>query len=180
MIDWEDIEKEDSEEELSKLKAFLYEENLRIKNEREQLEQDKKGLQLLQDQFIKDRVKLRDEINELNRRTSAERNKLKQENMFFEKKMAILTEGFRSLEEDKRKFEEEKKNFLAASAKSSDVKLDANSVSEYLFRSIGSNPLGLRKRYKDLIKIYHPDNIFGDIELVQAINKEFQKRKEKN
>ena len=34
------------------------------------------------------------------------------------------------------------------------------------------------KRYKDLMKIFHPDNNSGDAELVQLINKEFAKRKQ--
>ncbi len=100
MIDWEEIEKEDSEEELKKLKIFLFEENLRISQEKKRLEEERARLVKLQDDFLKDRVVLRDELDELNRRTLAERKRLKEENMFFDKKMEILTEGFRSLEED--------------------------------------------------------------------------------
>lgn len=36
------------------------------------------------------------------------------------------------------------------------------------------NPLSLKKRYKDLIKIFHPDNIAGDKEIIQRINKEYE------
>lgn len=178
MIDWEDIEKEDSEEELKKLKLFLFQENLRISAEKKRLEEEKERLIKLQDDFMKDRVVLRDELNELNRRTLNERKRLKDENLFFEKKMAILTEGFRSLEEDKRKFESEKKAYLENISKSKDPVSDVNKVSEYLFRTIGNNPLGIRKRYKDLLKIFHPDNLFGDQELAQALNREFQRRKD--
>ena len=46
-----------------------------------------------------------------------------------------------------------------------------------LFRNTNSM-LSLRKRYKDLMKIFHPDNNSGDAELVQLINKEFARRKE--
>ena len=46
-----------------------------------------------------------------------------------------------------------------------------------LFSGI-NNTLALRKRYRDLIKIFHPDNLFGDEELVQMINKEYLRRKE--
>ena len=49
-------------------------------------------------------------------------------------------------------------------------------VSAVLFRGV-SNPLALRKRYKDLLKIFHPDNLCGDAELVQMINREYEKRK---
>ena len=32
----------------------------------------------------------------------------------------------------------------------------------------------LKKRYKELLKIYHPDNVYGDNLLIQAINQEYQ------
>ena len=35
------------------------------------------------------------------------------------------------------------------------------------------NEESLKKRYKDLIKIYHPDNVDGDNSLVIEINKEY-------
>ena len=40
------------------------------------------------------------------------------------------------------------------------------------FRGVGSE-LALKKRYKDLLKIYHPDNMCGDTDTVQRINQEF-------
>ena len=48
---------------------------------------------------------------------------------------------------------------------------------QLLFRG-ANNPLALRKRYRDLIKIFHPDNLFGDGELAGQINKEYLKRKQ--
>ncbi|MDE6737819.1 MAG: J domain-containing protein, partial [Lachnospiraceae bacterium] len=40
-----------------------------------------------------------------------------------------------------------------------------------------SNPLSLKKRYKDLIKIFHPDNLSGDKEMIQRINREYESLK---
>ena len=37
----------------------------------------------------------------------------------------------------------------------------------------------LRKRYKELMKIYHPDNKYGDSFIVACINKEYEIMKEK-
>ncbi|MBR1861695.1 MAG: hypothetical protein IJ796_07540 [Lachnospiraceae bacterium] len=181
MIDFEDIQEENSEEELKKLKIFLFQENMRIAQEKKRLEEERARLVKLQDDFMKDRVILRDELDELNRRTLNERKRLKEENLFFDKKMAILTEGFRSLEEDRRKFEKEKKAYLERmNAQASAGPADAAKVAEFLFRNIGSNPLGMRKRYKDLLKVFHPDNLFGDLELSQALSKEYQRRREGN
>jgi curved DNA-binding protein CbpA len=33
----------------------------------------------------------------------------------------------------------------------------------------------IKKRYKDLIKIYHPDNLDGDKDTIQEINSEYNK-----
>ena len=42
-----------------------------------------------------------------------------------------------------------------------------------------SDEISLKKRYKDLIKIYHPDNLAGDTGTIQEINREYDKLKEK-
>ena len=46
-------------------------------------------------------------------------------------------------------------------------------LSCFFFRGI-SNVLTLKKRYKDLIKIYHPDNLAGDTLAIQEINKQYE------
>ena len=120
------------------------------------------------------------EMNALNRRSIMERKRLKEESLFFEKKMEILQDGFKQLEEDRRRLAQERRNLevereVQASRSSIDFYGDG-SIVELLFRN-ATNPLALRKRYKDLIKIYHPDNIAGDEELVQMINREFARRR---
>lgn len=110
-----------------------------------------------------------------------ERKRLKEENLFFEKKMAILQEGFRQLEEDRKKFEQERQ-ILIEEAREQQATGQAPGEGSFtavqlLFRGV-NNPLALRKRYRDLIKIFHPDNLFGDGELAGQINKEYLKRKQ--
>lgn len=177
MIDWEDIVKAEDIEELREAKLWLFKENMRLENEWAKLEKEKINLNESVDKFLNERVKFKREMEDLNRRTVLERKRLKEENLFFDKKMAILQDGFRHLEEDRRNFEREKKRIvderrlLGISGSGQGLE-----IGELLFRS-ANNPLGLRKRYKDLIKIFHPDNLFGDDELSQIINKEFQKRR---
>jgi len=186
MIDWEAIVQTENEEELKKLKLFLFQENMRLDAEKQKLDQQKSELKNLQESFMKDRVLLRDELNELNRRTTQERQRLRQESMFFDKKMEILKDGFRTLEEDRRKLEREKEEFEASRRLGmSDISSpDLSHLSENDFDSIAcvlfaniTNPSMLRKRYKDLVKIFHPDNLCGDERLSRAINKEYHRRK---
>lgn len=171
MIDWEEIIKADNMDELKSAKLWLFQENMRLENERNEFIQAR-------DKFLRERVKLRDELDDLNRRTVMERKRLKEENLFFEKKMMILQDGFRKLEEDRRNFEREKLVLREQYARNSeaDKEITLGEVAEVLFRSV-SNPLALRKRYRDLVKIFHPDNLFGDEELAQQINKEFMRRR---
>ena len=93
--------------------------------------------------------------------------------------MEILKDGFRKLEDDRRKFEAEKRLFYAQKARQEEYSnpiMPGKSVAEALFRNV-SNPLALRKRYRDLVKIFHPDNLFGDEELSQQINREYMRRR---
>ncbi len=171
MIDWEDVLRAESIEELKEAKLWLFQEKERLEKERHEFMQFK-------DNFLKERAQIREEIAALNRRAVLERKRLKQENQFFEKKMAILQDGFRQLEEDRRSLDRER--LLLAEERDKlqtpEVNLNHSNIAEVLFRN-ASNPLALRKRYRDLVKIFHPDNLFGDEELSQLINKEFTRRK---
>ncbi len=181
MIDWEELINAEEESELKKIKLFLFQENMRLENEKKTLKEDRERLVKLQDDFMRDRVKLRDELNDLNRKTLLERQRLKQENLFFDKKMAILQDGFRSLEADRKKLEQERRELensrLLGSGPEYFNEDDYDEIARLLFASV-TNPIGLRKRYRDLVKIFHPDNLFGDEQLSQAINREFQKRRD--
>lgn len=171
MIDWEEIIKTESPDALKEVKLWLFKEQMRIEKERKELEATK-------DKFNKERTSFMNEMNALNRRSVMERKRLKDESLFFDKKMEILQGGFKQLEEDRRRLERERRDFeIEQQIKAShmDYYYDS-SIVEILFRN-ATNPLALRKRYKDLIKIFHPDNIAGDEELVQMINREFARRR---
>ena len=172
MIDWDEIIKAESVDELKDLKIWLFRENIRLENERRELA-------LSQEKFINERVKVRQELNELDRKMSLERKRLKEENIFFEKKMAILQDGFKHLDEDRRSLEQQKKALAAERLSIAKQEYHGQASEEavkLLFRG-ATNTLALRKRYRDLVKIFHPDNLFGDEELVQMINREYMRRK---
>ena len=177
MVDWDEISRTEDEKRLKEVKLWLFQENVRLENERRELEQSR-------EKFLSERVRFKKELEELNKRTLMERKRLKEENLFFDKKFAILQDGFRKLEEDRQAFERKKKLFAREQASASRSYRQPSEgggpvVEEtvrMLFRGI-NNPLALRKRYRDLVKIFHPDNLCGDEELVQIINKEYIRRK---
>ena len=168
MKDWEKMIKAETVEELRDMKLWLFKENMRIEKEKEELEE-------MKDKFSKERIVFHEEMNTLSSRSVYERKRIKDDNLFFEKKMIILQDGFRRLEEDRKNFERIKK--LEKNSSRTAQAQPTKNVIGVLFRNV-NNMLTLRKRYRDLMKIYHPDNLCGDEELVQLINKEFSRRKE--
>lgn len=173
MIDWEEIAGAVGTDELKEAKLWLFQENIRLENERKELAES-------QEKFLNERVRFRKELDELNRRTVQERKRLKEENLFFEKKLAILQDGFRQLDEDRKTLERQKQVMAEQRKKSIQYAEDESLLEETvkrLFKGV-NNPLALRKRHRDLVKIFHPDNLFGDAALVQMINKEYVRRKE--
>lgn len=175
VIDWKEISETESVDGLRKAKLWLFQENVRLANERRELEQS-------QEEFQNEQVRLRREMDELNRRNLLERKRLKEENHFFDQKLAILQDGFRKLDEDRQDLERQRR--ALAQERSEYVRRPAvegpvmEETVQMLFRG-ADNSLALRKRYRDLVKIFHPDNLFGDGELAQMINREYLKRKEK-
>ncbi len=174
-INWEAVDKAKSEDELRGMKLWLFQENIRLQNERNELED-------LQDKLLEERTRFRDEMDAASRHIAMEQKRLREENLFFDKKLAILQDGFRKLDEDRQRFEQEKRRLEQSGRyqrQREDVEMlgQGDSIAHVLFRSAG-NPLTLRKRYRDLLKIFHPDNFCGDAELMQYINREFQRRRE--
>lgn len=139
---------------------------------------EREDLQALREKFLTEKQQFQDEMKLMEKRIKEEQNRLKQENLFFEKKMDILKGGFAQLEADRKAFErdkirmEEKQKILRE-----ETGLTGSGV-KLFFQGV-SNPLTLKKRYKDLIKIFHPDNLCGDTDVLQMINKEYERLREK-
>lgn len=156
---------------LKELKLFLFKENLRLRQEQQELEEAR-------DKLIRERAQFRTETDMLNHKMVMEQKRLKDENIFFEKKFQILQDGFKQLDLDRNKLERERARFRLEQElwDGESVIAGLQDVAAALFRGAG-NPLALRKRYRDLLKIFHPDNLCGDGELMQMINREYEKRK---
>lgn len=154
-----------SEEELKALRRFLFEERISLMSERKSLDE-------AYDKFLTERLSFREEMKSLNSKVLSERKRLKEEESFFDKKMMILQNGFAALEMDRKAFEREKKSYS-----SKPRTFYSDNVSN-LFSGVTSY-LGLKKRYKDLMKIFHPDNLDGDEKMVMAIKEEYERLKER-
>lgn len=130
-------------EELAEIKLWLFQENVRLESGKQ-------------------------ELKEQQRKMEAEQRALEQEKRLFERKWKLLENGFRSLEEDRRKVEDERRRLLIEKAENR----SSNPNHLLFFKGINST-LALKKRYKDLVKIFHPDNPDGDKETILTINREY-------
>lgn len=154
-----------TEKELQALKIWLFSENIRIQGEQKKLLETENRL-------LKERMQFQEEMKILNQKVTASRQRLKQDEQFFAKKMEILKDGFSSLEADRKAFEREKAAFQKRARETENFGEERGAF----FVGVG-NQLALKKRYKDLLKIYHPDNLAGDKEIMQRISKEYESLK---
>ena len=156
-------------EELQDLKRFLFEERIRLMQEQEKQKE-------VYDKFIKERLTFQEEMKALNRKVLSERKRLKDESAFFDKKLQILQNGFLQLDMDRKKFEREKYQYeeqKKTSAYFHGSSGYAKGTAPDFFKGV-NNILGVKKRYRDLLKIFHPDNLCGDSDTVLEINKQYE------
>ncbi|MGN0278368.1 MAG: hypothetical protein ACI4C4_03335 [Lachnospiraceae bacterium] len=170
MDNFEEILVHGSEEDLQELKAWLFQENIRLATAQKELEGQ-------QEKFLKEKIQFQDEMKLLNHKISSERQRLKEDNQFFAKKMEILQNGFQQLDIDRRRLDKEWARLSAEKELLSERSSYENSLDVSIFFQGVKNPLALKKRYKDLIKIFHPDNLAGDKDIIQRINREYENLK---
>lgn len=161
-----------NKQELNELKRWLFEENIRLAIKQKELNE-------LHEKFLKERQEFQTEMEEINLRNVTERKRLKDEETFFDKRMEILKNGFSSLESDRKEFEREKRIFEADKKRyeASRPVFSNAEITGLLFAGV-NNALSLKKRYRDLLKIFHPDNLCGDNTMVTIINREYDRLKQ--
>ncbi|QFJ54947.1 molecular chaperone DnaJ [Pseudobutyrivibrio xylanivorans] len=109
------------------------------------------------------------------REVEARIHTLEQQEKQFSLKWDMLIQETQKLADDKRQFERKKKFYEQVQANSYEPMVEQdNIVHGELFFSGVSNKKDLKKRYKDLIKIYHPDSDAGDTATVAEINREYE------
>jgi len=157
------------EQQLAEMKTWFFKENIRILEARQELEEERKKFEQEKKETLSELEHQR-MIDELSKR------RLKKEQELFEKKLAILQSELRRLAEDKQQLEREKILFRERKARQQKQAEPASASARLFFRGVNSE-LALKKRYRDLIKIFHPDNMNGDTVSIQNINREYDRLK---
>ena len=180
-----------SEDDLESLKHQLFKENVRIQAEKNQLEFDledirrqKKQVAVEKKQLQREKRQLSLEMNELRQQVEYQRKRLKDDEKQLDKKQKLLEYSYEMLNQDKenlskeiRRVEMEKETARRMTQAAQNVRKEVYATGLF-FRGV-NNVMALRKRYKDLLKIYHPDNICGDQEILLKINKEYEELRSK-
>ena len=130
------------------------------------LEQEKEVLHKAQIQLKKDQIELECAMKGYLLEKKMSEEWLRKQQVIFDEKWRILEAEMKTLANEKIKLSERQHNKIENQV------IDTKGLS--FFRGI-SNILALKKRYKDLIKIYHPDNQGGDTVTIQEINTQYRK-----
>ena len=158
----EDIILNGTEDELAQLRIWLFKESVRLENMESSLEERYARLEADENSF-------KERMDAAERKLENAGKKLNNDKALFEQRLRILNNGFDQLNSDKKKLENE---YIRLEREKSFQRQNEYDAVDLLFRGV-NNPLALKKRYRDLIKMFHPDNISGDQEMVLLINQEY-------
>ncbi len=163
-------DEETTQDELQELKAWLFRENIRLATVTAEL--DKK-----QAKFEEEKQRFQEEMKVLNRKMTNEQQRIKKDHQLVAEKLEIIKDGFQKLDMDRRRIEKEWARLTAEKEFMEEHGLYDGLPEVSVFFHGVKNPLTLKKRYKDLTKIFHPDNLAGDTEIIQKINREYENLK---
>lgn len=143
--------------------------------ETERLEQKKKKLTKQQKQLEQERMQLDLEKRSFQHQQEFAETRQKKEEQLLDMKRQLLENELFKLAEERKTFEQ-KRNFYKQvdSYQKDDLRKKPSAIHGTIFFAGVNNQSALRKRYKDLLKIYHPDNKCGDTDTIQEINREYQ------
>ncbi len=110
-----------------------------------------------------------------------EARRIEKERQLFDMKWKILEAELKKLASEKQQMERQRSFYRYVSEyekkEERGPEPETRILSGELFFVGVKSERSLKKRYKDLIKIYHPDNLGGDTGTLQEINREYNRLK---
>ncbi|MBQ4283368.1 MAG: hypothetical protein IJB96_05500 [Lachnospira sp.] len=165
-------EKSALELELEEKQRWLFKENLRLQELNVKLEKERK--------IVEDERKLIEiQKGMLERQQSKNQllsKQLQNQKNLFDSQWQLLEKETRQLAIDKERFERDKLVYKDSVYREARRGISYEGNTKLFFKGVDDS-VSLRKRYKELMKIFHPDNTHGDTELIKAIGEEYEKQK---
>ncbi|MBQ7506686.1 MAG: molecular chaperone DnaJ [Lachnospiraceae bacterium] len=119
-----------------------------------------------------ERQKLYKERMDFDRYRETETKRIESDKRLFEMKWKILEEETRRLADERRRVEKQRKFYEQVKRELEMTAEPAITSGDMFFIGV-NNEVALKRRYRDLLKIYHPDNLGGDTDTIQEINREY-------
>lgn len=118
------------------------------------------------------------ELEQRERRVRLREEELERRSRLFDMQWKILEHELLQLAGEKERFNKEKAfyNEVKKHNKINDSGTDIRISGKMFFLGV-HDELSLKKRYRDLLKLFHPDSMNGDVHAMQAINKEYEEIK---
>lgn len=169
----------ETSDDIKKLKTWMFQEQVRIQARRDELMEFNRELMEMKRELEREKSAL--DIKEKSIKKRFDDNEI-----FIAKKQKIIEDAYRQLALDRKALECERLNFEHEKSKYRRQKMsggprtnmyqhggtaDAYEGTSF-FRGVDSE-LALRKRYKELLKIFHPDNKCGDTKTLIKIQTEY-------
>lgn len=162
-------------DDVKSMKLWMFKEQVRIQAQQDELQDMSRELQTL-------KRTLEREQKALDLREKAIKKRYDDNEIFIAKKKKIIEDAYQQLALDRKALECERLNFEHEKGKYKKQRMSGARSSSFeagaydgtcFFRGV-DNELALRKRYKELLKIFHPDNKCGDTKTLLLIQTEYE------
>ena len=158
------------DEALKEIKLWLFKESIRLRDEQHQLEMDRRD-------FLNERENTREENRRYEEHLATRTRQLSREEDLIAQKHEVIKRGFEELDRDRQALNAREVTLRAREAQLEEriaYTPDSSEVNDVLFRG-ADNILLIKKRYKDLMKMFHPDCLGGDTEMVKSLNRTYDR-----
>lgn len=159
-------------DELMAFRQWFFKKTIEMECDRRALEDDKRRLQLQRDRLERDR-------RDFHREKEADARFRAQEEYVLRMKQQVLEDELQKLANEKQYLERQREFYdhvrRFQQRQEPAARQEASVVKGEMFFIGVQSEIALKKRYKDLIKIYHPDNMCGDTQTLQEINREYDR-----
>ena len=162
----------ETQDEILEFQQWYLKKTIEIERDRRKLEDDKQRLEM-------QRAKLERERKDFSRQKEADARFRAQEEYVLQMKQQVLEEELRKLADEKQHMERKREFYDRVrqfqQKQEPTTHRNRSIVKGELFFIGVQSEIALKKRYKDLVRIYHPDNVCGDTETLQEINREYDR-----
>ena len=162
----------ETQDEIMAFQQWFFKKTIEIEHDKRQLEDDKRRLEMQRQKLERDR-------KEYCRQKEADARFRAQEEYVLQMKQQVLEEELRKLADEKQHLERKREFYDRVrqfqQKQEPTPKGNPSVVKGELFFIGVQSEIALKKRYKDLVRIYHPDNLCGDTETLQESNREYDR-----